>query len=84
MSFWEAMGALASTPGWGSATVGKFSKELTLRGRRYRVRYRRRDTRGTMGRFGGGWNWKVGAQLGGSTLLLSLLVAEVTISRVAS
>jgi len=30
------------------------------------------------GRFGGGWNWKLGLQLGGSTLILSLLTFELT------
>lgn len=27
-----------------------------------------------MRRFGGGWNWKVGFQIGGKTLILNLLV----------
>lgn len=31
------------------------------------------------GRFGGGWNWKLGFQSGGNTLIISLLVAEVRI-----
>lgn len=30
-----------------------------------------------MGRFGGGWQWKVGFQAGGRCLLISLLVAEL-------
>ena len=33
-----------------------------------------------LGRFGGGWNWKLGIQIGGNTILLSLLICEVTIS----
>lgn len=27
-----------------------------------------------MGRFGGGWDWKVGFQAGGKTLILNLLI----------
>lgn len=33
-----------------------------------------------MGRFGGGWNWKVGIQVGGKTVLISLLVAQLTLT----
>lgn len=29
------------------------------------------------GRFGGGWNWKLGVQAGGRTIIISLLVIEV-------
>lgn len=29
------------------------------------------------GRFGGGWNWKLGFQAGGNTLIISLLVIDV-------
>jgi hypothetical protein len=45
------------------------------------VRYRRQAADGAMGRFGGGWNWALGFRLGGSTLLLDLLVVSVTIAR---
>lgn len=31
------------------------------------------------GRFGGGWQWKLGIQAGGRTLILNLLVAYVRI-----
>tara|TARA_R110000796_G_scaffold160859_3_gene277623 strand:+ start:797 stop:943 length:147 start_codon:yes stop_codon:yes gene_type:complete len=31
------------------------------------------------GRFGGGWNWCVGFQLGKGTLLLNLLIRQVRI-----
>ena len=30
-----------------------------------------------MGRFGGGWQWKLGFQIGGRTLIVSLLVADL-------
>lgn len=39
-----------------------------------------RRTDGWMGRFGGGWNWKLGVALGSSTLLIDLLVLTVTFS----
>lgn len=31
------------------------------------------------GRFGGGWNWQLGFQIGGSTIIINLLVASVRI-----
>ena len=33
-----------------------------------------------MGRFGGGWDWKVGFGLGGSSLLINLLFCFISIS----
>lgn len=44
---------------------------------RLRVRYTHRDRAAFMGRFGGGWQWKLGLQAGGRTLIVSLLVAEL-------
>ena len=34
-----------------------------------------------MGRFGGGWNWNLGFQLGGSTLIINYLVGTLRISK---
>lgn len=34
------------------------------------------------GRFGGGWNWKLGFQAGGSTLIISLLIFDVTFRKI--
>lgn len=45
-----------------------------------RITYTHRPSSG-LGRFGGGWNWKVGTQVGVRTLILSLLVAELRIER---
>jgi hypothetical protein len=39
-----------------------------------------RSSNGFMGRFGGGWNWKLGFQAGGRSIVISLLIAELTIS----
>lgn len=41
----------------------------------------KRATDGLMGRFGGGWNWKLGFQAGGNTVIISLLIAELRIER---
>lgn len=38
-----------------------------------------RNAKGFMGRFGGGWNWKLGFQAGGRSLIISLLVMEFSI-----
>jgi hypothetical protein len=45
------------------------------------IRFSYRSANSFMGRFGGGWNWKLGFQAGGSTVILSLLIAELSISR---
>lgn len=44
------------------------------------ITYTRRTRAGHMGRFGGGWNWKVGVQVGGKTVIISLLVAELRVA----
>jgi hypothetical protein len=35
---------------------------------------------GPLGRFGGGWNWALGFEAGGSTVMLHLLVAMLRVS----
>lgn len=55
-------------------------REFTLG--RTKMVYTRRSSQNLWGRFGGGWNWKLGVMIGGSTVLLDLLVASVRISRV--
>lgn len=40
-----------------------------------------RSKSNSWGRFGGGWNWKLGFQAGGSTIIISLLIAELRINR---
>ena len=44
---------------------------------RVTVDWRSRDC--LFGRFGGGWNWRLGLQAGGRTLAFHLLVATFTI-----
>jgi len=48
---------------------------------RYRIRYAHRSKDSHMGRFGGGWQWKVGAQWGKTSVIFNLLVATLRISR---
>lgn len=47
---------------------------------RLRISAKMRSSNGLMGRFGGGWQWKLGLQLGSSTLIVSLLVMELIFS----
>ena len=48
---------------------------------RWRFVYNRRSSKNLWGRFGGGWNWELGFQAGGSTVILNLLVASLRIER---
>jgi len=49
---------------------------------RWRFVYNRRSKDSLWGRFGGGWNWELGFQIGGSTVIINLLVASLRINRV--
>jgi hypothetical protein len=42
---------------------------------RHSFKYRKANS--WMGRFGGGWQWKLGIQQGGNSLLISLLICEI-------
>jgi len=48
---------------------------------RLRFKYERRSKGNAMGRFGGGWNWNIGVQVGGATTIINLLVASLRIER---
>lgn len=68
-------------PAWFSSVV--FERRWSLGQWAFSVRMRRAD--GFMGRFGGGWDWKLGFQTStpsryGWTIILSLLVAEASAS----
>lgn len=47
---------------------------------RLEVRFKWRSPDRPFGRFGGGWQWKLGVQAGGRTVIISLLVCSVTLS----
>ena len=40
-----------------------------------------RDKHNAWGRFGGGWNWELGFQISGGTIIVNLLVMALRISR---
>jgi hypothetical protein len=42
-----------------------------------------RSKKNLWGRFGGGWNWKLGLQAGGSTIILDCLVFTLRFSKQA-
>lgn len=44
---------------------------------RLRVKWEWRSKHCFWGRFGGGWNWKVGIQAGGSSMIVELLVCSL-------
>lgn len=46
---------------------------------RINVKINQRSRRSRMGRFGGGWQWKVGVMVGGRTVIISLLVLDIRI-----
>ena len=48
---------------------------------KYEICYKRKPNKEGWGRFGGGWNWKLGFQAGGKTIIISLLVADIRISK---
>lgn len=48
-------------------------------GRRIRLGLEWRSKKSFMGRFGGGWNWKVGIDAGGTTVIFNLLIFYIRI-----
>lgn len=47
---------------------------------RLRVTFHWRSRKNLWGRFGGGWNWIVGFEIGGSTIILNLLICSLRFS----
>ena len=47
---------------------------------RLHVRLSWRDASGLMGRFGGGWNYKLGVQVGVTTVIVSLILFSVSLT----
>lgn len=47
-----------------------------------RFRFSWRSAKNLWGRFGGGWNWKLGFTAGSTTVVVHLLIAEVSVSYV--
>jgi hypothetical protein len=61
---------------WASA----YLVDKTWRIGRVKINFSMRSTNGYMGRFGGGWDWKLGFQAGGHCVIFSLLVADLRIT----
>lgn len=49
-----------------------------LRVGQWEIKYERRHKDELWGRFGGGWNWHIGIQSGGSAVIIFLLVATLS------
>jgi hypothetical protein len=45
---------------------------------RLQIKYTRRRKSEFWGRFGGGWNWKLGFQAGGNSIIFNLLIASLS------
>ena len=58
--------------------VGREGVQRIVRLWRLEVRYERRFKSNLWGRFGGGWNWKLGIQAGRRTVIVNLLVSSLT------
>lgn len=46
---------------------------------RVRVGFRWQSKKNLWGRFGGGWNWHLGFQAGGNTLIFNLLICSIRV-----
>lgn len=54
--------------------------ELELSICRFKIEFEFKSSKNLCGRFGGGWNWKLGFQLGGKTLILNFLIFSISFS----
>lgn len=77
MSHWidEERGILAICRYNKTTGIGRVVRKLEIG--RVRIKYERRFKSNLWGRFGGGWDWKVGIQAGGTTVIINLLVASL-------
>ena len=61
--------------------LNRATKTLEIRRKwavgRLEVTFSWRSKKNPMGRFGGGWNWQLGFEAGGSTIIVTLLVCSV-------
>jgi hypothetical protein len=76
-----------SGPELGMIQVIRHNRENPAKGKRWglnvgrlKIRYERRFASNLWGRFGGGWQWKLGLQASRSTIIFNLLVATLTVS----
>jgi len=45
--------------------------------KRLTIIFEHRNKKEPMGRFGGGWNWELGFQAGGNSLILNFLISSL-------
>lgn len=48
---------------------------------RFQIVFHWQSSKNLWGRFGGGWNWELGFQIGGSTVIVNLLICSLRFSR---
>lgn len=62
--------------------LNKSTKEIAIRKKitfwRLEIRFVWKSKKNLHGRFGGGWNWKLGFQSAGKTIIFSLLICAIT------
>lgn len=80
MHILEAAKLLADKGLLGKPWASKYNVRKSWEYGRLAVAFSARSSDGWMGRFGGGWNWKLGVQIGGGTALFSLLIAELSVT----
>jgi len=74
---------------WGIISIVRLNKEQeviqvkrSFKIGRFKITYNRRSKKNLWGRFGGGWNWEAGFQLGSSTLIINLFIASIRIDKI--
>lgn len=60
-------------------SLSEFRKEFKIPG--WKIVLEKRPKSGFMGRFGGGWNWKFGFQVGSKSIIFSILVMQLIIRK---
>jgi hypothetical protein len=65
---------------WGHTTEYDFRFTLKLPFK-FQAKFEQKSKGQMWGRFGGGWNFKLGIQIGGSTVIISLWTVTIRISR---
>lgn len=65
---------------WRKGIIARDAHQVREVGR-YKITYERRSRQNAMGRFGGGWDWKLGIQASKSEWIISLIVSSLRIWR---
>jgi hypothetical protein len=65
---------------WLSGKDPQYVIKLKNKSKKLQISFEMRSKNNFMGRFGGGWQWKLGFQACKTSIIISLLVAELSIS----